>query len=443
MTAKISLVIPTHNRRELLCRNLKAIARQTLAADSYEVIVVCDGCHDETALALQQLDLPFSLKVLEQPAEGAAAARNKGATEASHEIIVFLDDDMEAHPGLLQAHRDSHQRYPGAVVLGYFSSSRSFDPEDIFVTATNIWWSDHFSDLAKPHHRFDFTDLCTGNMSVNRELFWQVGGFDTAFKGKAGEDYELGLRLLKAGAQFRFNQVAASIHHDQPSSERFFARAVAEGKGHIVITRKHPEAFMVLPIRLAFEGAPWINIYGWRQLRPWMIDWFPKLLKVPLMLTRHLKLRRSWQRFHSILHSCGYWKGVFSELGSSAELQKFTQEMPNRPESYRVLEIDLAPGSSGFVRLDQLIDLNQTDAIAVHYHDTPVGWLEPQAGAEPLRWPHIRHALIHHFSYDLLNSLPDRSVSLLSTAPAGYIFDVSGPAGLSLAVSSEKSPDSE
>ena len=58
------------------------------------MVVVVDGSTDGTAEALRRLDIPFALKVVEQPNQGRAAAVNAGAGAAEGELLLILDDDM-------------------------------------------------------------------------------------------------------------------------------------------------------------------------------------------------------------------------------------------------------------------------------------------------------------------------------------------------------------
>ena len=112
---RLSIVIPTYERREVVPRTVTALASQSY--EDFEVIVVVDGPTDGTASALRELSTPFRLTVLEQPNSGAAAARNAGAAAAAGELLLFLDDDMEADPALLAEH-DGSQREGADLVLG-------------------------------------------------------------------------------------------------------------------------------------------------------------------------------------------------------------------------------------------------------------------------------------------------------------------------------------
>ncbi len=74
----LSVVIPTHNRREMVVKVLEAIFRQGFPQDRLEVIVVLDDCTDDTELALQALSPTCQFRYVKLPKSGPAAARNKG-----------------------------------------------------------------------------------------------------------------------------------------------------------------------------------------------------------------------------------------------------------------------------------------------------------------------------------------------------------------------------
>src|SRR5262245_14543978 len=76
---RFTAIIPTYQRRELAVAAVEALAQQRCAFP-FEVIVVVDGSTDGTAAALRNLEIPFPLRILEQPNRGAASARNRGAS---------------------------------------------------------------------------------------------------------------------------------------------------------------------------------------------------------------------------------------------------------------------------------------------------------------------------------------------------------------------------
>ena len=88
-----SIVVPTYQRRAVVCDAVRALARLDYPGE-LELIVVVDGSTDGTIEALAELECPFPFRILEQLNSGAAHARNRGAAAAANDIILFLDDDM-------------------------------------------------------------------------------------------------------------------------------------------------------------------------------------------------------------------------------------------------------------------------------------------------------------------------------------------------------------
>ena len=101
MTPRISVVLPTHNRPELLCEALASIAAQEI--DAREVIVVDDASEPPVDIdALRARFGPSVRGVRHQTARGGAAAKNSGIRAASAPVFSFLDDDDLYGPAYLQ-----------------------------------------------------------------------------------------------------------------------------------------------------------------------------------------------------------------------------------------------------------------------------------------------------------------------------------------------------
>ncbi len=91
MSARVSysVIVPAYNAGKTIGDCLRALARQSLDAADYEVIVVDDGSRDDTA----EIVKTFPVRYLHQENKGPAAARNYGSREARGEIILFTDSD--------------------------------------------------------------------------------------------------------------------------------------------------------------------------------------------------------------------------------------------------------------------------------------------------------------------------------------------------------------
>src|SRR5206468_2768970 len=84
-----------------------------------------DGSSDGTAELLNELVLPYDLRVLHQQHDGPATARNLGVHEARGALIVFLDDDVVPCRNLIREHVETQGEALDAVVIGPMSPPAS------------------------------------------------------------------------------------------------------------------------------------------------------------------------------------------------------------------------------------------------------------------------------------------------------------------------------
>jgi GT2 family glycosyltransferase len=391
---ELSIVIPTHRRAAILASSLAALARQDLAPDRFEAIVVADS-EDEGSLGeARALEVPFDLSLHSQPRNGAATARNRGASEARAPIILFLDDDMVASPGFVAEHLSRHADRSIDVVLGHFTQATDGLSDPFLASYVRAWWSSRFAERVDVAHRFSFDDLFSGNFSIKRKLFFGVGGFDERFTHEhSGEDYELAIRLLKVGARFSYAPSATAIHKDNPTIERFLHRGFADGQAHAIIARKHPETLVRLPLASALTA----------KRRVWSHR--PTAIRTPMLLlpiAKALKLRRLWRRFLGRAYERVYWSGVLTELGSSAALRRLFQEAELFPSGTREASFDLRAGYAGLV---ERLSSGPVDSLTVWAGETPICRLAPVAGAEPLRPIHVVEALARHHASSVVRAL--------------------------------------
>ena len=237
---RFTVVIPTHERRDTVVRTVEALARQT--RDDFEVAVVVDGSSDGSAAALRALRTPFPLTVIEQPNRGAGAARNAGAEVAKGELLLFLDDDMEADPRLLDEH-DRSQREGADLVIGDIPLHPG-SPRNVLSSGVASWARARAERLAAAPADVPLADLLTGQMSIGRELFERLGGFDaTLTEGGSfgGEDIDFGYRVLKAGCSVVFNPAAISLQYFDVDPGDYLDRERDAGRVAQELALKHPE----------------------------------------------------------------------------------------------------------------------------------------------------------------------------------------------------------
>lgn len=97
----LTIVIPVHNREELVAATLRSVAAQTLRP--LEVVLVDNASTDGTLAALhrwkrQVESTDMHVTVVEEPHPGACSARNRGLREVATEFVMFFDSDDIMHP---------------------------------------------------------------------------------------------------------------------------------------------------------------------------------------------------------------------------------------------------------------------------------------------------------------------------------------------------------
>jgi peptidoglycan/xylan/chitin deacetylase (PgdA/CDA1 family)/glycosyltransferase involved in cell wall biosynthesis len=212
---ELSVLIATHDRRELLERCLRALGEQTQDPAGFEVIVAADGSAESAKAAVQAVQAPYRLRLLELEKVGKSAALNAAIEAAAGTVCVFLDDDIIASPALLAQHAEAHRRDPLALGIGRLTQV-PFAGRDWYAKAYAAAWNQRYDELDRK--ALDWTDCYGGNMSAPREKLREVGGFATDLG--AIEDLEIGYRLCAAGCRPVYLGAADGLHDDQKGRER-------------------------------------------------------------------------------------------------------------------------------------------------------------------------------------------------------------------------------
>lgn len=233
-----SIVVPTYQRRDVVSDAVRAISRIAYSGP-VELIVVVDGSSDGTLDALQSIPCPFPAKFIFQENSGPAAARNRGAAEATGEILLFLDDDMMCRPDILDQHALSYGEGAGCV-LGHVPLDRE-SPSNFLSSAAARWADDRARKLADGAP-LTLYDLIGGHMSVRRSVFEAAGGFDSQFTsdGSYGdEDLDLGVRLIE---RFKvvFNSEAIASQRYVVTPREYLLQWSKAGRADVRFARKHP-----------------------------------------------------------------------------------------------------------------------------------------------------------------------------------------------------------
>jgi glycosyltransferase involved in cell wall biosynthesis len=306
---RVSVVLATFNRPARLARLMGQLGDQDLPPGGFEIIVVDDGSEPPAAEALAGLDVAGRLVVLRQSHRGAAAARHRGALEARGELLVFTDDDMQIGPGFLSAHAGMHPPGSRRVVAGRIRPSSRLHERPLFE---RFHASVHDRGGDRPLHG---DAVCTGNTSLRRADYLEVGGFDVTLEQL--EDVDLGLRLEQAGAQVVFSETAGTTHDsDQDDFASWRSKARRYGRHGVRLARKHPGLVRADSWRFFFGNALAKRpVVATAVVAPGLGRWIADLVQHSARAAERLGLERVALNAASVLWDVELFRGVRAELG--------------------------------------------------------------------------------------------------------------------------------
>ena len=233
---KASVCIPTYNRRERVLAALRALDRQTIERDRFEVIVIIDGSTDGTEGALASFTPSYAFRWAAQSNAGSSAARNSAARLAQHEVIIFLDDDHIPVPGLVAAHLQEQQRSGDIIVQGSYPLAPGYDRLGAALAyelaRTRTLPATHRPDAAR-------WMLWAGNFSIRTETWKRVGGFDETFRTWGSEDTDFGLRLAALSIPLVVSEAAITQHQMHVGYGAFRRQSYSAGRAVVRLSRKH------------------------------------------------------------------------------------------------------------------------------------------------------------------------------------------------------------
>lgn len=201
----VSIIIPAYNQAHYLGHAIESALAQTHR--DLEVIVVDDGSTDDTA-AVAQSFADAHVRYVYQANRGLSAARNTGLRHAGGEFVSFLDSDDQFLPHKLELLLAELERHPESGLAAGQAIPVDQDGQPIGqvfdkgLPAEGAQWL-----LGNPLH--------VGSVLLRRAWQERVGYFDESLRSY--EDWDLWLRLARAGCPMRYVAQPVSLYRFHPA----------------------------------------------------------------------------------------------------------------------------------------------------------------------------------------------------------------------------------
>lgn len=247
----ISIVIPAFNNQEAMVETLLSIVYNSTDGRPKSVRVVDNNSitplsiPEDVAESFRDADINLSLAVERTP--GPAAARNAGwkyeRDNNNPEYILFMDSGCDFTASTLAGYKEA--LIPGALAYQGMIASKGSD-----------WLSKYYKSsgtLLPPEVSGGFPRYTvTANLLVTTEALTKIGGFNESFSTAAGEDIDLGFRLIELAdspSALAYAEGSSVEHHwleqegEYPTAgdlQTYIKRQIRYGKGQYELCLLHP-----------------------------------------------------------------------------------------------------------------------------------------------------------------------------------------------------------
>jgi glycosyltransferase involved in cell wall biosynthesis len=308
----LTVIICTYNRGFILGDCLKSLADQVAPPAMFHVLVVNNNSTDDTREVAERHagNLP-GFRIVDEPRQGLAYARNRGLAEAQTEWIAFIDDDARAHPDWIATILDTIGRNNFDCFGGPYYAWHRFGPAP-------GWFDPSWGTYAplQPYGSLTEAYIPGGNCALCREYAIAAGGFpeDLGMTGKKcayGEETFLFEQMRKMGMRLGFVPEMKIDHCVLPYKYRLWWRL------------KSGFAYGVASAQISVNGA------SARKVRRAWIKLFLKqaLLFFPLRFWRSAKSGQPWRRvlFETLIP-------IFEKSGYAFSLSSmYIKQFSNKP----------------------------------------------------------------------------------------------------------------
>jgi glycosyltransferase involved in cell wall biosynthesis len=238
---RISVLIATHDRPELLRACLASFAEQTLDPSRFEIVLVDDGSRDPVLPAIiDEMAERMQIVGVRIPHTGRAAAKNLAVMLAMAPVVLFFDDDDRAAPDYLERHLAGHDARPEetVAVLGHTDWAPELDRTPLMHYVTDVDRMLFAYERLHDGQVLDWHGFWEGRVSCKKSLLMRRGLHDQRLDYSI--DVELAWRLRSAGLRVVYDAAAVSQLARQIDVDAFAERSEAKGRAHATVAALHP-----------------------------------------------------------------------------------------------------------------------------------------------------------------------------------------------------------
>jgi glycosyltransferase involved in cell wall biosynthesis len=210
-------VVATFERLDKLGRTITTLLETSYPAERFDIVVVDDASNPRTQ-AVVEAACPDRdrVRLLDGKRRGGAAARNLGARHSSGDYVVFVDDDILVEPTHLSAALEAFAVHGDCIVGGDWTFLPEVTDQLSQTQLGRYRLVVEASYRSRPAAgRWEVVEgLPTAHITVRRDHFWDIGGFNEVLPGAGVEDWEFCVRARERGYKLVLDHELVLLHND-------------------------------------------------------------------------------------------------------------------------------------------------------------------------------------------------------------------------------------
>ncbi len=292
MGTKITAVVCTYNRAELLRECLQSLIDQSAQTKDYEILVVDNNSSDYTKNVAEEMSAQVdNFRYIFEPIQGLSQARNTGWQNAASDWVIYVDDDAKAAENFIERAIWLIEKHGFEVFGGvYLPWYRYGKPR---------WFKDQYGSNKKKYTALTplkgEQTLAGGVMAVKKSILEKYGGYSTQLgmtgdKVAYGEEVELQHRMRHDGLQTIYDPELIIYHVVAPYKLNvgwFFRSAFAGGRDRVIAGKVNTSLIGLLGVGWVALGMLTVNLIRYTPrllssnyfIENWMLDVFRKIAK--------------------------------------------------------------------------------------------------------------------------------------------------------------------
>lgn len=226
----VSVIIPVLNGERTIKDCLNSLLRMDYPPERREILIIDNGSTDKTAKIVEQ----YPVRRVVENRQGLSYARNCGIDASHRQILAFTDADCIVTTRWLRELVQGFDSKGVGVVVGEVVSFPPQTPAERYTAIRKPRWQTR--SITYPGKPW----FLSGCAAFRREVFKEIGYFDTRFAGVGCEDIDFSWRFFESNIfKLKYRSKAMVFHRHRLSAQGLFKQYFRYGQGQNLLKRKH------------------------------------------------------------------------------------------------------------------------------------------------------------------------------------------------------------